>query len=333
MKRIGNLFDLVTAFAHLLQAFKKARSGTRKTDTVCRFGFFAEPELLKLQAELCAGTYTPRPYRYFTVRDPKRRTIAVADFRDRVVHHAVVGVLEPIFEKIFIPRSYATRKEKGAHKAVFYAQECLRRNEWFFKTDIAHYFDSVNHATLMAQIRQKIKDPALLQLIETIVTNAGRENKGLPIGNLTSQFFANVYLNGFDHWVKNTLGAKFYVRYMDDFVLFSNDKAQLKAWKTEIEDFLFRELGLHLKPSATFFNRRINGLSFLGTRIYPSVIRMHPEHSRRAARKLLLKTRDWQNGLLTDEAYAQTLNSYQSYFSVYGAHALRKQIWERLGLI
>lgn len=129
MKRVGNLFETATSFPHLLQCYKKARQGTRKSLRLCTFGFQLENELLQLQEELRSGSYQPRPYRYFTVNDPKRRTIAVADFRDRVVHHAVVGVLEPIYERCFIHDSYATRKGKGAHAAVFQAQNtCGKMN-------------------------------------------------------------------------------------------------------------------------------------------------------------------------------------------------------------
>lgn len=326
MKRIGNLFEKAVSFENLLRSYQKARQGTRKSAAVCSFGFHLEAEILQLREELTDGTYQPRPYRYFEIRDPKQRTIAVADFRDRVVHHAVVSVLEPIYERSFIHDSYATRKGKGAHAAVFQAQRYLRRNEWFFKTDIHKYFDSIRHDILLERIRHKIKDRRLLDLVERILSNGGAVGTGLPIGNLTSQFFANVYLDGFDHWVKERLQVKEYIRYMDDFVLFSPDKAVLKHWKKEVTNWLDQHLQLSLKPAATFFNCRSNGLSFLGARVFPKLIRLHPENARRAARKLERRRLEWENGVLPEEKYLQSLNSYHAWFSVYGTHALRKTI-------
>lgn len=326
MKRIGNLFERAVSFRHLLQCHRKARQGTRKTQRVCAFGFRLEQEILQLREELLEGAYHPKPYHYFQVRDPKRRTIAVADFRDRVVHHAVAGVLEPIYERCFIHDSYATRKGKGAHAAVFRAQEFLRQSAWFLKTDIAQYFDSIRHEVLLEQLERKVKDRQLLDLVARILANGGQGGVGLPIGNLTSQFFANVYLNGFDHWVKETLRVRRYIRYMDDFVLFGQERQQVKALRQLVEEELAARLHLRLKPAATFINRRDNGLSFLGTRIFPGLIRMHPENARRAARKLALKRAAWEQGALSEETYLQSLNSYFSYFSVYGTHALRKRI-------
>ncbi|MCE7924364.1 MAG: hypothetical protein DYG98_15060 [Haliscomenobacteraceae bacterium CHB4] len=327
MKRSGNLFDTAVSFPHLLASYFKARSGTRKTARLCAFSFLMETELIQLQEELRSGSYQPRPYRYFEVRDPKRRTIAVADFRDRVVHHAVVGVLEPVFERCFIYDSYATRKGKGSHLAVFQAQRYLRQNGWFLKADIEQYFDSIVHDILLDQVARKIKDRRLLDLIARILANGGTTGRGLPIGNLTSQFFANVYLNGFDHWVKEELRLRHYIRYMDDFVFFQMEKAPLKFLRAAAEDWLGKHLNLRLKPTATFINNASNGLHFLGTRVFPALIRLHPDNARRASRKLAMKTQLWENGDLPFEEYEQSLNSYDAHFSVYGTHALRKRIF------
>ena len=220
--------------------------------------------MIELQNELIEATYQPNPYRYFKIYDPKERTISVADFRDRVVHHALINVLEPIYERVFIHDSYATRKNKGTHLAVERAQNFLLFNSWFFKSDIDKYFDSINHQTLLKLLQRKIKDEPLLEIITRIVYNSNDSKVGLPIGNLTSQFFANVYLNHFDQFVKRQLKAKYYIRYMDDFVVFHPDKNQLKTWRIPIRAFLIDELGLQLKAKATFLNSRQNGLTFLG---------------------------------------------------------------------
>jgi hypothetical protein len=326
MKRAKGLFEEAVTFSNLLRSYQKARSGTRKTVRVCAFGFQLEPELFRLREELLDGSYQPRPYRHFEVRDPKRRIISVADFRDRVVHHAVVAMLEPLYERCFITDSYATRKGKGAHAAVFRAQQYLRRNGWFLKTDIHKYFDSIRHDILLGQLERKVADQKLLALIARILANGGEAGTGLPIGNLTSQFFANVYLNGFDHWVKERLRVQHYIRYMDDFVLFGSGRQEVKAFRQSVQQELSEGLQLALKPTATFINRRENGLSFLGTRIFPQLIRLHPENARRAARKLAIKRQAFESANLDEASYLQSLNSYCAYFSVYDTIGLRKSI-------
>ena len=193
--------------------------------------------MLELQQELINGRYKPSAYRYFKIFDPKERIISVASFKDRVVHHALINILEPIYERCFIYDSYATRKEKGTHLAINRAQTFLKEDPWFLKTDIDKYFDSINQGILMALLNRKIKDHRLLEVAQAIIENGGVNGVGLPIGNLTSQFFANVYLNPFDHFVKQQLGVK-YVRYMDDFVLFSKNKEELKSHKKAIKDYL-----------------------------------------------------------------------------------------------
>ena len=343
MKRHGNLFDEAIRFESLLAAARRARAGTRPTEAVCKFNFRLENELLRLQGELLDGSYRPRPYRFFTVQDPKRRRIAVADFRDRVVHHAVVGALEPIFEKTFIHDSYATRKGKGSHAAVFRAQQFLRQGGWFFKTDIEKCFDSVRHDLLLAQVARKIKDPRLLELVARILENGASSplqlaegqgaELGLPIGNLTSQFFANVHLHDLDVFVKNELRVRHYLRYMDDFVLFFSEKSAARAARAPIADWLSENLSLRLKAKNTLVNSAANGLPFLGTRIFPALIRFHPENARRAERKLLQKKQLFERGECSPEAWAQSLQAYHAIFSAYGTHALRKHIFEKHGLL
>jgi RNA-directed DNA polymerase len=224
MKRIGTLFDGVTSYDTLLLASRRAMRGCGRTAVTCRFFYDLESELLRLQEELKSGIYRPGAYRYFTVRDPKERLIAVAPFRDRVVHHAVVHVLTPIYERVFIHDSYATRAGKGTHVAVLRAQQFLRKWPWYLKADIARYFDSVDHDIMMAMLERKLKDASLIYLIDRIVRNASAPDKGLPIGNLTSQFLANVYLDPLDHEIKDHMGVHGYIRYMDDFVVFDHSK-------------------------------------------------------------------------------------------------------------
>jgi RNA-directed DNA polymerase len=202
MRRIGNLKCSFLSFENLFRAYKKAFKSTKNYEA-CIFTFNIEKELLLLQEELDTGNYLPGDYRYFTILDPKKREISVAPFRDRVVHHTLINILEPLYEKRFISASYATRKNKGTHKAIAKAQQLQRNNHWYLKMDVRKYFGSINHKILLRIIKRKIKDPFVIFLCKTIIAKGGDGITGLPIGNLTSQFFANVYLDIFDHFIKD----------------------------------------------------------------------------------------------------------------------------------
>jgi len=318
MKRVGNLFEKVISFENLLIALRRAMKGCGRTKATCRFFFDLEYQLLKLQEQLEYGTYSPGAYRYFTIYDPKERVIAVAPFRDRVVHHAVVNVLTPIYERVFIYDSYATRPKKGTHAAIERAQKFLRRWPWYLKADIEKYFDSVNHDILLEILSRKIKDDKLLKLLERIVRNTPPPGKGLPIGNLTSQFLANVYLDPFDHEIKDGLGIKGYIRYMDDFVICMDDRKELEALLPQTEAFLLEKLDLQLKPGATWLNKSIHGLSFLGMRIFPGIIRVRSKNRQRSLRRLRQKVEAWKVGYIEEEKMVQSLTSiagHLRYFS------------------
>ena len=273
MQRIGGLKEQFLSFDNLYLAFKKAYTGTKSRQSY-EFFFNADREIWKLREELESGMYQPGEYRYFTITEPKKRIISVAPFRDRVVHHALVNVLEPVYEKRYIYDSYATRKNKGTHKAINRAQEYIRKCHWFLKMDIKKYFYSIDHTVLLSSIERKIKDRFILDICKRIISKGGDGIKGLPIGNLTSQFFANVYLDVFDHFVKDELGIKRYIRYMDDFCVFDTEKIVLKGHRHTFTSFLKNKLKLEAKESATMINNSIHGLPFLGVRIFPGLIRI-----------------------------------------------------------
>jgi retron-type reverse transcriptase len=227
MKRYGHLFEKVLAFDNLLLAAHKARHGKQDRISVARFFFHLEPELLTLQAELQSGAYRMRPYRTFAIYEPKRRQICAADLRDWVVHHAICHVLDPLFEASMIADTYACRRGKGTHAAVHRMQALARKMQYFLKGDVRKYFETVDRAVLKALLRRKLKDQALLVLLEHIIDHpipGGVPGKGIPIGNLTSQYFANLYLGELDHFLKERLRLKGYVRYMDDLLVLSANK-------------------------------------------------------------------------------------------------------------
>jgi retron-type reverse transcriptase len=289
MKRYGNLWNELTSFENLYLAYRKAIRGKRFRPDVARFIVHAESELLQLQQELQQRTYCPGAYRTFWVYEAKPRLISAAPFRDRVVHHALCNVLEPIFERAFIHDLYSNRVGKGQHQAVRRAQQYARRFAYVLKCDIRKYFPSIDHAVLKELLRRKIKCPETLWLADRILdcSNPQEEivqyfpgddlltpfsrKRGLPIGNQTSQFFANLYLHPLDHVVKRTLKAEGYLRYVDDFLLFAQKKATLWEWKAAIEEFL-STYRLRLKPAGVTLFRVADGFPCLGYRVFPSII-------------------------------------------------------------
>ncbi|UCE08222.1 MAG: RNA-dependent DNA polymerase, partial [bacterium] len=247
MKTYKHLFEKIISFENLLVAAQQAGQGKGKKKNVMRFNFVREDNLVQIQQELINKTYQPGAYHAFRIFDPKPRLISAADFRDRVVHHALCNIIEPIFNKGFIFDCYANRKGKGTHAGIRRAQAFLRGNRFVLKCDIKKYFPSIDHEILKQEIRRKIADPETLWLIDTIIDGSNEQEfvydffpgddlftsqerrKGLPLGNLTSQFFANLFLSRFDHFVKERLKVKYYARYVDDLVYADNDIKFLKS--------------------------------------------------------------------------------------------------------
>ena len=293
MKTHKNLYPQVWAFDNLLAAAKKAQRGKRREPDVYAFNAELERNLLELQAELRDRTWQPGVYRDFYVYEPKKRLVSAAPYRDRVVHHALCRVLEPVWERMFIFDSYACRVGKGTHKAADRYTEFSRKAAYVLKCDIRKYFEHVDHAILLGEIGRYVPDGGVLWLVKTILNSndarpAAKPGRGIPIGNLTSQFFANVYLNRFDHWVKEELQARFYIRYVDDFVLLADDKTVLHAWLAAIEEKL-AERGLTVHPAKRNVFPVSEGCDFMGYRIWPSHRRLRPKtgyHGRRKLRRL-----------------------------------------------
>ena len=260
MKSYKNLYLRIYNINNLILAYKKARKGKTKKPYVIEFEKDLIKNLLKLQEELINQTYSPIPLKTFILRDPKTRKISKSAFRDRIIHHAIVNIIEPIFDKRFIYDSCANRKHKGTLFAIKRFDKFKRKvsgnriskqnkfedNNFVYgsclKADIKHYFNEVSHEILIDIIQKKIKDNKVIWLIKQILNNHHIKEKGMPLGNLTSQFFANVYLNELDYFVKHKLRIKYYIRYVDDFVILSSSKSQLEEWKIKIEEFLCLKL-------------------------------------------------------------------------------------------
>lgn len=266
------LFEYIVNFENLYGAYLKARRCKRYRKEVLIFSRNVEEELLTLREELVLGTYKTGHYRKFIIYEPKKREISALPFRNRVVHHAICTVIDPLFEKKFIKDSYACRIGKGTHAAADRLVASLRHaqriweNVYCLKSDISKFFPSINHEVLKDIIRRTIRCKRTLHLIDEIIDSAP-EGIGMPIGNLTSQLFANAYLNDLDHFVKEEMQVRFYIRYMDDFVLLHYDKKQLHTWKSEIEGYLTDKLHLqlNLKTSVSPISQ---GVDFVGYRTW-----------------------------------------------------------------
>jgi len=272
---------------------------------VAAFEYQLADRLLQLREDLLHGQYVPGEYTHFFVHEPKRRKISAAPFRDRVVHHALCAVMEPRFERVFIPDSYANRVGKGTHRAVERLQQFARTHRYVLRCDVRQHFASIDHALLLDSLREKLPEPDIMNLAQIILAG-GRDAlrdqyrmvwfpgddllatcrpRGLPIGNLTSQFWSNCYLHPFDLFVKRELGCKAYLRYVDDFALFSDSKAQLWAWKSALTARLATlRLTIH-ETSAQVLPTRC-GIPWLGFVVYPDHRMVKARKVRNASHRL-----------------------------------------------
>jgi len=345
MKTYKHLYPTVVSFENLYLAYKGAARGKRGQPNVAAFDLNLEDNLFQLQRELQARTYCPAAYYSFYIHDPKHRLVSAALFRDRVVHHALVRVIEPIFERSFIADSYANRTGKGTHRALDRAQFFARRYRYVLQCDVRQFFPSVDHTVLRGILARKLADRDAMWLVDRIVDSgvgvlseaydmvwfpgddlwAAGLPRGLPIGNLTSQFWANCYLNPFDHFVKRVLRCKGYVRYVDDMLLFSDDKAQLWAWKRAVRDFLAGlRLALHERESTVY--PVSNGIPFLGFRVYPTHRRLKRPNGLAFARRLRRSCAAVARGEMTHEELGRRVQGWIAHAAHGDTYRLRRSL-------
>ena len=286
--QVTNDYADVHAFENLWLAYRKAAKGKRGRAAAALFEFKLADNLLQLQEELIDGSYRPGPYTHFEIHEPKRRLISAAPFRDRVIHHALCNVIEPAFERSFIDHSYANRKGKGTHRAINACQRWLKQYPYVLQCDLRQFFPSIDHTILRRVLNRQIQAGQTRELIaqilcsgEGVLTNeydtvyfpgddliAGMRPRGLPIGNLTSQFWANCYMNPFDQFVNLELGCTAYLRYVDDFALFAHDKKSLWGWKEAIVERL-AQMRLTVHAGSAQVEKSAAGMRFLGFVVYP----------------------------------------------------------------
>ena len=312
MKRIGHLFESVAEFGALRRSAIAAAKGKRLSAPAAAFMVDLESECLRLERELLAQRWRPGPFRCFLIYDRKPRVISAAPFRDRVVHHAVSAAMEPCLEAYAVPASYACRKGKGNHAAVRRAREHCRGGGFFLRLDVRKYFPSVDHEVLERMLVRRFKDPRFLDLLRLIVRHGppGSEpGRGMPIGNLTSQHFANLYLGRLDHFVKEELRVRRYLRYMDDMVFMMSDKAGLWRIYDAVRGFLADELRLSLNEKQTLLAPVTEGMPFLGMRIWPGVVRLSGASARRFRAKYRERWREYREHGIDEETLIRSAAS------------------------
>jgi len=294
-----------------------------------------EENLVQLTKELQERRWQPGPYREFYVQESKRRLISAAPYRDRVVHHALCNVIEPLFDRTFIFDSYACRKGKGTHAAADRYTEFSRRARYVLKCDISKYFPSIRHDVLFGQLARRIADRDTRWLCEQVIRSRGDEGllwpsgRGIPLGNQTSQFFANVYLNDFDHWMKETVGARFYLRYVDDFMILSDEKRWLHGLIPRIEAKL-AELGLELHPRKRTVFPVSEGCDFMGYRIWPDRRRLRPENGYRYQRTLKQLARTYRDGKMDLDHVRASVMSWVGHAAHADTWGLRRAVLGRV---
>ena len=327
MHNLSPLYREICSMANIWKAAHRTLlEGRRYKGPGAEFKLHYESYLLQIHNELASLTYQHGEYSTFYIYEPKQRLVLAAPIKDRVVHHALHDVIEPMIDKKYIFDSYACRKDKGTHKAISRAQKFLQANEYVMHLDVKKYFPSINHETLKCILKRHIKDQQVLALFDTIINSPHKEKKdvqvdlfceekkGLPIGNLTSQFLANLYLNELDQYVKHVLKIKYYVRYMDDFVVFGNDKEELLQTEKEIISFCIKklQLSLHLKGG---IKRYSEGFGFLGFRIFRKHKRLKSVCINRYLQKYKKKSKAIAKGMMPQEDLQRSIDTWQNHIS------------------
>ena len=322
---VSEMYARICSWENLRLAHRKAARGKRGKQAAAAFEYNLADRLLELQYELTTKTYQPGPYHSFYIHDPKRRLISAAPFRDRVIHHALCNVTEPVFERSFVHDSYANRIGKGTHRALDRAQSFARRFRYVLQCDVEQFFPAIDHQVLRAILARKIGDPDLLWLVDQVLASGvgllaeeyrlryfpgdtlldALRPRGLPIGNLTSQFWANCYLNPLDHFVKRELRCQGYLRYVDDYLLFADDKQTLWVWRDAVVRRSARlrltiHPGAHPRPTA-------EGFPFLGFVVYPTHRRLKRRKVVAYRRRLRRLVAGWIAGERTQEAMVASL--------------------------
>jgi len=313
VKSYGNLWSELTGLDNLFLAARRARKGKRSKPACAAFEFRLESGVLALRRRLLDGSYRFGPYSEFEIREPKPRRIAAAPYPDRVLHHAIVQVLEPCTDPSFIHDSYACRVGKGTHAALESCKRWVRRRPYVLKLDVRHFYARIDHGILLGILARRFRDEQLMECLRRLLASfrsppeeyvpcrgddlfSPLRPRGIPIGNLTSQFFANLYLDRMDHFIQEDLGWRGYLRYMDDQLLFGTSKGDLHDARRRIEAWLERDRRLHVHSRKTRVFPVRDGVPFVGFRVFPRHVRLDPGTGRRFVRRLRRLSRAYSTG-------------------------------------
>lgn len=329
MRRSNNLFAKITSIDNLLLAFHNAKKGCSNKKYVEEYNRNIFENICLLKKKIETGLYEFGKYRYFEIFEPKRRIISVAPFENRVVHHAIINICKNDFERHFIFDTYANRKNKGMLAAVYRAQKMAAKYSCVVKLDIRKYFDSISHVILKEKLKRLFKDKRLLVLLDkTIDSYCSKTGYGLPIGNLTSQYFANFYLSFCDHYAKEILQVPSYVRYMDDMLVFSNSRKQIKVYICAICEYLSKEL--ELKTKSPQLISTINGIPFLGYRIYGKRLMLNSKNKRNFRLKFTKYNRLYIKGIWNDLEFRTKFDALMAFVQKADTFGLRSLYCNKL---
>jgi retron-type reverse transcriptase len=318
--QLSHNFENIICLENLLLAWQEFEKGKKNRKDVQEFSMKLMDNIFSLHCDLFNHTYEHGGYQAFKINDPKPRDIHKASVRDRLLHHAIYRILYPFFDKTFIADSYSCRNKKGTHKAIDkfreYAHIVSKNNIktcWILKCDIKKFFANMDHQILLEILAEYIPDENIINLLENIIKSFTTKNKiytGLPLGNLTSQLFVNIYMNKFDQFAKHKLKAKYYLRYADDFVFLSEDKSLLENQIPKIEKFLSNELKLELHPNKVFLKTLASGIDFLGMVNFSDYRILRTKTKRRIFKKNSQKHKLLREDLIFVESFSKSLQSY-----------------------
>ncbi len=342
-------FSEISAWGNLLDAWHKAARGKRARAAAADFEHRLADRLLALREELLSTSYRPGTYTSFYIHDPKRRKISAAPFRDRVVHHALCNVIEPRFERLFIPHSYANRAGKGTHLAVDRVQHLAHCFRYVLRADVVQLFPAIDHAILRGILRRAIPEDDVMWLVDAIIASGAGvlddeyrmvwfpgddllavcRPRGLPIGNLTSQFWSNCFLHGFDQFVTRELGCRSYVRYVDDFALFSDSKRELWGWKRAIVERLAR-LRLVIHETRAQVTPVAQGIPWLGFVVWPTHRRVKRRKVVSSTRRLSERLADYRAGRITFAELDASVKGWVNHVRYADTWGLRRHVLGQL---
>lgn len=349
-KQIKNVYNTLCTYENLYEAYLQARKCKRYRDEILKFSFNLEENLMEIGEELKAHTYKVGGYREFYVYEPKQRLIMALPFKDRIVQWGIYQLLNPTFDKSYIFDSYGCRIGKGTLKAVqrlYYWLQLVGKKEdkfYYLKLDVSKYYYRVDHEVLIKILEEKIKDDEMIQLLKTIINYDGTlfglkvngdvnnpedrlSGKGIPIGNLTSQMFANLYLNELDQYCKRTLGIKYYVRYMDDVIILHNDKKKLHEYKKLIQAFLEENLKLNLNKKTAI--RPISlGIEFVGYRLWSTHIKIRKSTSLKMKRRLKYVKDQYNKNQISFDKVNSTVQSYMGIMKHCNSYNMQTKIFD-----